>query len=176
MRSTWAAGGWLAGLAGVVALGCAGAGGASSSRSGGGGSSSSGGAAFTCTGCAATEGCIRVAVSRNADESTKPWTVWPQEADGQGTLVVGATAPNTTTVLARQTVANANFTAGTAHDDVDLNCLAPGSLQVRAFLDDNNNASATTVQSSDYPDTCQNTPMRYVAANVTRRPGDHRGV
>jgi len=92
--------------------------------------------------------------------------VFPADADGQGTLVVGAVVPNTTTLLKRETVQDASLRAGDAHFEVDLLCVTARDVQVKAFLDDNGNADSTEVQSSDYRDTCQNSPARYVPATV----------
>ena len=110
------------------------------------------GAAATCGACADGEGCLLPTVTRTIDTSAQPWTVWPDEADGVGTLIVSAS--QATTVVARETVADADMTIEAPSYPVDLGCVPAGSLTLRAFLDDNLTAKPTDTFSSDYRDSC----------------------
>ena len=104
-----------------------------------------------CT-CGPSEGCLLAVVTRLADESNFPWKVWPTEVDGVGPLIVSATQG--TSVLARKVLPSSDLKPTSASFSADLGCLAAGSTDVRAFLDDNANAGANDTSSSDYRDTC----------------------
>jgi hypothetical protein len=123
----------------------------------GGASDSSSG---TCSGCAASEGCLLVEVTRTADDSNMPWKVWPTEADGKGTLIVTAVEQSSGGAAReeRKTVPDADFTSASASYTVDLGCLPASDFKVHTFLDDNNNAQPNAVYSADYRDTCPGAP------------------
>lgn len=103
-----------------------------------------------CT-CDPSQGCILATITRQADDSMQPWVVWPSEADGTGTLIVSAIADTTT--LARETVNGASYVAADASNTVEL-CVTPGAIEVRAFLDDDLDASSDATYSADYLDSC----------------------
>lgn len=119
-----------------------------------------------CTACTAGQGCLAITVTRTADVSTQPWTVWPAEADGMGNLIVSAREG--TTVRARMAVANVNMVPASASYRVDLGCVPASALTLGAFLDDNLNAAAGDTFSSDYRDSCMmdRQPMRTIQAGV----------
>lgn len=122
-------------------------------------------AADPCAGCTASEGCLRAFVTRAEGTSQQPWVKWPLRADGKGVLVVTATGGGAR--VARQTVPGADFTSASARYEVELGCLAPGPVQVQAFLDDNQNAAEQTVRSSDEYDSCMGgTVPEVVTADV----------
>src|SRR5262245_2720666 len=120
---------------GLVVLGmlsCVSCGGGEDPQGGGldkGGSGGSGGQGglggmvviIPCSGCQPMEGCMSVTVTRSSDQVNQPWTVWPDEADGTGTLVVAA-VDSTTGSSRRRTVTAANMTATDARYDVNLGC------------------------------------------------------
>lgn len=149
-------------------------GGASSAGSGGGTSGASGapvaaggssGGAMTCTGCAATEGCIVATVTRSPVDADMPWNLFPGKgADGTGTLRVVVTKPDDDAVkLAEAMVPGADFTSPAATQVVSLKCVAGGAVSVYAFLDDDDD---TPHLSGDYLDTCPGKP-RHVDVTVT---------
>lgn len=159
-------------LSALLAAGCS-KGGLDPNADGGGGDGGGGddlamGAACTCP---AGEGCLRVTVTRNAADAQQPWVVWPTMADGVGTLVVGARAA--AAVRARQTVPMTDVKPKEFRAVVDLGCVSAGALTVTAFLDDNQNAQATDVSSSDYLDSCMldRQPMFTVTTGQTTAPG-----
>ncbi len=102
--------------------------------------------------CAGGQGCLAILVMRTNDVSAQPWTVWPNEADGRGTLIVSAREG--ASVRARMTVPDANMAPAGAAYNVDLGCVPAATLTLGAFLDDNLNAGATDTFSSDYRDSC----------------------
>ena len=102
--------------------------------------------------CAGGQGCLTITVTRTTDVTNQPWTVWPNEADGAGTLIVSAREG--ASVRARMTVATANMVPATASYRVDLGCVPASTLTLGAFLDDNLNAGAADTFSSDYRDSC----------------------
>lgn len=104
-----------------------------------------------CT-CGAGQGCLTITVTRTADVTNQPWTVWPNEADGTGTLIVSSREGVDTRV--RKTVDNANFVPATASYRVVLGCVPATTQTLGAFLDDNLNAGPTDTFSSDYRDSC----------------------
>jgi hypothetical protein len=91
-------------------------------------------------------------VTRAPGTSQQPWIKWPTVADGVGTLVVSASQNGT--VTARVTVANADMRNADASYEVELGCPDSGRYVLRAFLDDDGNAAAADVTSSDYRDSC----------------------
>ncbi len=101
--------------------------------------------------CDVSQGCVLVTVTRQADTSMQPWVVWPADADGTGTLIVSATRESTT--LARETVTGASYVAAGASNTVEL-CVTPGAVEVRAFFDDDLDASPDATYSADYLDSC----------------------
>lgn len=151
-----------AGSGGTAGSG-AGAGGASAGAAG---TSGGGGVPATCNGCSTSEGCILATVTRNPIEKDMPWNAFPGKgADGKGTLWVSASEPPPTGgLLTQQMTPNADFTTASAAQTVMLTCVPAGDVQVRAFLDDNGNATGSA-SSSDYLDTCLAAP-RFVAATV----------
>jgi hypothetical protein len=110
-----------------------------------------------CQGCAASEGCVSVEVSLAADDSKQPWKVWPTEADGVGTLVVSAFDPGSSK-LVRVTLSNVDVKLGP--QTALLNCVPAVTVEVRAFLDDNNNAQPDAYYSADYRDSCPPAPRK----------------
>ena len=102
--------------------------------------------------CAGGQGCLTITGTRTTDVTNQPWTVWPNEADGAGTLIVSAREG--ASVRARMTVATANMVPATASYRVDLGCVPASTLTLGAFLDDNLNAGAADTFSSDYRDSC----------------------
>lgn len=121
-----------------------------------------------CSGCQPMEGCLSVTVTRASDQANQPWKLWPDEADGTGTLVVAAT-DSTTGSSRRRTVASANMTPTDARYDVSLGCIPVGTKTIGVFLDDNENATASASSSGDYLDSCpmNRSPMATIAENVT---------
>lgn len=118
-----------------------------------------------CT-CGAGEGCLAITVTRTADVSAQPWTVWPAEADGTGTLIVSAREGVTN--HARVTSPGANMTPAAASYRVDLGCVPATTLTLGAFLDDNLNAMPNDTFSSDYRDSCMlmRQPTQVIVAGV----------
>lgn len=103
----------------------------------------------------ATEGCLLVRVLRAADDSALPWNVRPAEADGIGTLIAAATE-GATSYRATST-GIADMRPASAAYLIDLGCVtASDSISVTSFLDDNGNATATALSSSDDQDACGN--------------------
>jgi hypothetical protein len=102
--------------------------------------------------CAIDRACVRVTVEREADASRQPWIVWPDRADGVGILRVSAVSDQYM-IQDKTTVADASFVAADASYGAAL-CVPGGSTHVRAFLDDNEDAVANAVTSSDYIDSC----------------------
>jgi hypothetical protein len=151
------AGAGAGGSAGVAGTGVSPAGGAGAGGSAGlNGAGGAGGATVVVCSCPmATDGCLIVRVLRGADESKLPWTIWPAEADGTGTLIAAATAGSTS--YRKMSPAPVDMTSATAGRVLDLGCVAAAStIQVFAFLDDNGNATATATSSADYRDACGN--------------------
>jgi hypothetical protein len=98
------------------------------------------------------EGCLTVLVRRDADDSMLPWKTSPTQADGKGTLIASAISSS---ISRRATYPfPADLATTTASFVLDLGCLAAGSYQVTAFLDDDGNASPTDTSSSDPLDAC----------------------
>jgi hypothetical protein len=125
-----------------------------------------GDAPSACTGCAAGQGCLTITVTRTADVSAQPWTVWPAEADGKGALIVSAREG--ATVHARVTLANADMVPAAASYRLDLGCVPATALTLGAFLDDNLTAASTDTSSSDYRDSCMldRQPIQTIQAGV----------
>lgn len=159
----------------VVALGCVltltlgcsddGGGGGPDASDGGGGGESAG--QTSCPGCAAGQGCLEVQVTRSSEESTMPWFLWPTEVDGVGTLVVGLKELNGGQggQPERRTISAADFTDPSAIYTVDFGCQPTLDIEVRAFLDDNENAGSEAISSIDYHDACPAT--RYIKLSIT---------
>jgi hypothetical protein len=80
-----------------------------------------------------------------------PWKTSPGQVDGNGTLIASATSSSG---FSSRATAPANLTLPNAAYVLDVGCLAAGSYQVTAFLDDDANASATDTSSSDPLDAC----------------------
>lgn len=110
-----------------------------------------------CQSCAVSEGCVSVDVSLSPDESKQPWQLWPNEADGVGTLVVSAFDP-ASSKLVRVTLSNVDVKLGP--QTVLLSCVPAVTVEVRAFLDDNNNAQPDAYSSADYLDSCPPAPRK----------------
>jgi len=127
-----------------------------------------------CADCDAASACVTVEVTRVAEEDYLPWIVWPSEADGAGTLIVHAVR-GTTDVLARATIADADMTAADASYTTSL-CVAPGTLQIVVFLDDNENAPDTLIYSADYRDTCMGPGDCYRCIELTVSAGEDVGA
>jgi hypothetical protein len=118
------------------------------------------------------EGCVVVTVTRGSDVANQPWTLWPDMADGRGTLMVSAypsTGGGGTTVF--RAIMEADFTSASASYEVDLGCVPGGSPFLGAFLDDDVDAAPGTTFSSDYIDSCpmNRQPVVSVAPGVTTR-------
>jgi hypothetical protein len=107
--------------------------------------------AIECGPCATGEACLLVTITRAADDSSQPWVLWPTEADGVGTLIVSAVSEST--ILARETVADANYVPSGSSYTVSL-CVTPGFVMVWAFLDDDGDAASDAWYSADYLDSC----------------------
>jgi len=119
---------------------------------GGGGAAGTGVPTASCSQCQSTEGCLSVRVLRAANDSMSPWKVWPNDADGTGTLIVSATEGTNTHRAASPTPVD--LTPASAAFLFDLGCVEATNYQVAAFLDDDGNASATATSSADYRDAC----------------------
>lgn len=98
------------------------------------------------------DACIEATVIRALGDSQQPWVKWPTFADGVGTLVVSASRDGA--VSARVTAPNSDMRSAQASYVVELGCPGPGTYVLRAFLDDNGNAAAMDVMSTDYRDSC----------------------
>ena len=125
----------------------------------------------SCSGCTDAEGCVVVGVKRASEPSSTPWELWPDMSDGRGTLIVSAyTWMTDREVFARVEVEDADFT-GTASYEIDLGCVPSGEVTLGAFLDDDLDAAADAVSSSDYPDFCMadRQPTTVVTAGASRR-------
>jgi hypothetical protein len=122
-----------------------------------------------CPDCTAANACIAVEITRTAEEANLPWVVWPSEADGAGTLIVHAVMGSD--VLARATVEDADMAPADARYEAPL-CVAPGTVQVIVFLDDNGNAPADLVYSADYRDTCMGPGDCYRCVELTVAAGE----
>lgn len=102
--------------------------------------------------CAVDQACIRVRVRRAADDSRMPWVVWPEQADGSGSLRVSAVS-DAYVIQDKVSLPRVDLTLANATYGVPL-CVPAGSTHVRAFLDDNEDELPNAVTSSDYLDSC----------------------
>jgi hypothetical protein len=111
-----------------------------------------------CARCAASEGCVRARVVRAETNTSFPWTfkVSPNPADGVGTLTVVAYTVSTMapSLIARATLANADFRDRGASALLDVGCVPPRPVLVNAILDENQPLGADDLGSSDGFDTC----------------------
>jgi hypothetical protein len=148
----------------TLTLGCSDDGGGPGKAGDGGGESAG---QSSCPGCAAGQGCLEVQVTRVADESTMPWTLWPTEVDGVGTLVVGLKERNGGSggQPERRTVSAADFTDPSAFYTVDFGCQPTLDFEARAFLDDDEDGGAEAISSIDYHDACP--AIRYIKLSIT---------
>ena len=132
------------------------------------------GTSGACAGCAADEGCVKVAVVRIEDTSMQPWE-WPGiiDVDGLGTLIVSAVMiadEGQPKVLSRETVADADMLPSDARYVVDLGCVPAGQpLNLIAFLDIDTDASDEDWHSGSFGDACMNNP-RWLVCTV--EPGE----
>ena len=143
---------------------------------GGGGSGGQGGTGgmvvlMPCTSCmpvSGSEGCLFVSVTRAADQTNQPWRLFPDEADGVGTLVVAA-YDGTGSYEARRTIMGADMNPADAKYDLNLGCVSVGTKTLGVFLDDNEDATGSSVSSSDYHDSCpmDRSPMVNIVTNIT---------
>jgi len=109
-------------------------------------------AAVGCT-CAPSEACLEVTIERSADPALWTWVQFREPGvDGAGRLVMGL-FDSGFRVVQRTAVPDVNL-AESARINLTLGCVAPGSYQLTAFLDDNNNADPMSIQSADYRDSC----------------------
>ena len=122
----------------------------------------------TCMPSQGTEGCLFVSVTRASDQSNQPWTLFPAEADGRGTLVIAA-YDGSGAYDARRTIMGADMTPGDAKYDLNLGCVPTGTKTLGVFLDDNEDATSSSVSSSDYRDSCpmDRSPMVSIVTNIT---------
>src|SRR5688572_8240742 len=101
--------------------------GSSTSGSSNGGSSPGGsGGLMPCTCENPSDGCARVAVRSGADVSNQPWTLWPDEADGRGTLIVSAYSSTGGSYFVWVGVPDADFSRLGNVYTVDLTCIQSG--------------------------------------------------
>jgi hypothetical protein len=119
-------------------------------------------------GCDPTAACLRVTVDTVDDPASQPWVLWPEEADGVGTLHVVA-MPGVGGVAAIATVDDWDVNDAGTLVEAEL-CVSAGPQQLGGFLDDNVNAAADALRSSDYLDSCA-TP-----ATVTATAGGTHAV
>ncbi len=104
--------------------------------------------------CGVGEGCLVFNVSRAADDSELPWIAFAgSDADGVGTLIVGAADADDFSELARQERPDQDLTSAGWTVRVDLGCIPAGPVEARAFLDDNLNTTGG-VSSADFVDAC----------------------
>jgi hypothetical protein len=146
-------------------------------KGGSGGTSGQGGTGgmvvlMPCTTCmppqGSTEGCLFVSVTRANDVSDQPWTLFPAEADGRGTLVVAA-YDGSGAYDARRTIMSADMTPSNAKYDLNLGCVPTGTTTLGVFLDDNEDATSSSVSSMDFHDSCpmDRSPMVSIVTNIT---------
>lgn len=64
---------------------------------------------------------------------------------------------------------------GSARVELAFGCVQPGNYQFTGFLDDNGNASSTSIQSADYRDSCPPGDLRMTQA-ITMEAGIARSV
>lgn len=107
--------------------------------------------ARACAGCGPENACLMVEVTRAEDDSFQPWVLWPDDADGIGTLI--AHAVRESAVLARETLAGADMTPESASYAINM-CVTPGTVEVIVFLDDDEDVRPDTIYSADYLDSC----------------------
>ena len=103
-----------------------------------------------CPACEAGEGCVSVAVSLAADDSSQPWVLWPDAADGVGALRASVTISGETW---QRTTEQVDLNAATGSLDLAL-CSGTGSGTLSVFFDENDNAGEAATTSSDYLDSC----------------------
>jgi hypothetical protein len=140
------AGGDVSGEGGAFEGGAAGAAGAAGQSGEGGGPNQP---VFDCD-CEASEACIKVTVTRDANISNQPWVLWPTQTDGTGTLTVSASAAS---LHDKVTLPAVSFVAADSVQGVAL-CVPAGATNVRAFLDEEELENPNGVTSSHYLDSC----------------------
>ncbi len=126
------------------------AGGATTGGASGTGGGVTAGDTSACGICATAEGCVVVHVTRSDDTTAQPWVVWPDEADGIGTLVVSVGAGD---IVRMARVTGADLKPPTAAYDATL-CAPSGQVRLNAFLDEDEDADQSAVFSGDYLDSC----------------------
>ena len=102
--------------------------------------------------CATGEAHVVVAVDTLSDYL--PWLMWPDDADGEGNLVVALTTENGS--VYRESILPANIATGSEAFALDF-CTQYSSGKVEAFLDDDLDAAPGATFSGDYLDTCMGT-------------------
>ncbi len=107
----------------------------------------------TCT-CGPGEGCLVFELSRSADDANLPWIAFEVgDADGMGTMVVGALNTVAFEEVARMEFPAQDLTNPSWNLTVDLGCVPATRLEARAFLDDDLDTMGG-VTSSDFVDAC----------------------
>lgn len=102
-----------------------------------------------CLSCAIDEGCFVASITRAADVSQLPWTLWPGEADGAGTLYFSVERAG----YVWWGQAPADLVADPGPHELG-NCISEGDGTLLAFLDDDGDASDAPVTNGDYVDAC----------------------